>query len=170
MSITEESYPILHSTEYITIAGIKSIPAKIDTGADSSAIWASNIKIESGGQLSFTLFGAESPFYTGKRIVLNDYTTKAVRSSHGDQQIRYQVKLQITLRDQSYVTSFTLADRSRNNFPVLIGRHTLKKRFLVDVSKSSVKRKKNSRTPKLRQELKDNPHKFHQKYIERSEA
>ena len=34
---------IIGSTEYVEIAGIKKVPAKVDTGADSSAVWASNI-------------------------------------------------------------------------------------------------------------------------------
>ena len=162
------SYTILNSTEYVDVAGIHKVPAKIDTGADSSSIWASDIKIESGGHLSFTLFGPKSPFYTGKRVISDDYTAKYVRSSHGDQQVRYQVKLKITLRGHTFKTAFTLANRSRNNFPVLIGRRTLKNKYLVDVSKSPIKREKNPDTPKLKQELKMDPHKFHQKYIERS--
>ncbi len=162
------SYTILHSTEYVDIAGIHKIPAKIDTGADSSSIWASDIKIEPNGLLSFTLFGPSSPLYTGKRITSDDFTAKYVRSSHGDQQVRYQVKLKTKLRGHTFETAFTLANRSRNNFPVLIGRRTLKNRFLVDVSKSPIKREINPTTKKLKQELKMDPHKFHQKYIERS--
>ena len=171
MSIKESKpYPILNSTEYIDIAGIKNVPAKIDTGADSSAVWASDIKMEPNGKLSFVLFDTKSPFYTGEYIVSDDYTAKFVRSSHGDQQVRYQVKLEVSLHNQSFTTAFTLANRSQNNFPVLIGRHTLKNRFLVDVSKSPIKRQKNPHTTKLKQELKQDPYKFHQRYIERSES
>lgn len=168
MSEKPNSYTILNSTEYIDVAGAKKIPAKIDTGADSSAIWASDIKMEPNGFLSFTLFDKKSPFYTGERLATDHYTAKSIRSSHGDQQIRYLVELEITLSDQTFDTTFTLADRSRNNFPVLIGRRTLKNRFLVNASKSSVKRPKASTTVRLNQELKTNPHEFHQKYIERS--
>jgi hypothetical protein len=78
--------------------------------------------------------------------------------------------LEIALGGQTFITAFTLADRSQNNFPVLIGRRTLKNRFLIDVSKSPVKRQKNPRTPKLKQELEKDPQKFHQKYIERSKS
>ena len=35
---TDNAPRIIGSTEYVEIAGIKNIPAKIDTGADSSAI------------------------------------------------------------------------------------------------------------------------------------
>ena len=42
------------------------IPAKIDTGADSSSIWASNIRVDKNGVLRFSLFGEGSPYYNGK--------------------------------------------------------------------------------------------------------
>lgn len=168
MSTESKKYIVLNSTEYIEIAGIKNVPAKIDTGADSSAIWASSIEMEPDGRLSFVLFDENSPYYTGERLYFNDFTAKFVRSSHGDQQVRYQIKLAVVLHDQAFVTAFTLADRSQNNFPVLIGRRTLKNKFLVDVSKSTIKRPQNPGTARLKQELKTNPHKFHKKYIERS--
>ena len=46
---TDNAQRIIGSTEYVEIAGIKNIPAKIDTGADSSAIWASDINMEQDG-------------------------------------------------------------------------------------------------------------------------
>ena len=47
---------VIGSTEFIDVAGIKNVPAKIDTGADSSAIWASNIEMQKNGILKFSLF------------------------------------------------------------------------------------------------------------------
>ena len=162
---------IIGSTEYVEIAGIKNIPAKIDTGADSSAIWASNINMEADGTLVFSLFGKKSPLFTGERIRATDYKVKSIRSSHGDTQIRYRVKLPLKLGDKSFETTFTLANRSRNNFPVLIGRRTIKGEFLVDTSKTSVKQDSSPTTTiRLNQELKEDPQKFHQKYIKGKEA
>ena len=156
---------IMGSTEYIEVAGIKNIPAKTDTGADTSSIWASEIDMTKDGTLEFCLFSHESPFYTGEKLRTTDYRAKIVRSSHGDQQIRYRVKLPVVICGKSIETTFTLANRSRNNFPILIGRHTIEGNFLVDVSKSSVERTKNKNAPKLNQELQENPYEFHQKYV-----
>ena len=164
---TNSPLKIVGSTEYIEVAGIKNIPTKIDTGADTSAIWASQIDMAPDGVLSFTLFNEESPFYTGERLDTTDYTIKMVRSSHGDTQIRYRVKLPVVLNGESFSTTFTLANRSRNNFPVLIGRHTLENRFLVDVSRIVIKHKPRN-VLHLNQELKDNPYQFHQKYLKKS--
>ncbi len=158
---------IVGSTEYVEINGIKDIPAKIDTGADTSSIWASSIDMDKDGTLSFVLFDKKSPFYTGEKLESTDYMVKTVRSSHGDEQIRYRVKLSLTLGGATFVTTFTLANRSRNNFPVLIGRHTLNEHFLVDVSKSSVKYHSNPNTHQLNHELQEDPYKFHRKYLKK---
>ena len=165
----EQNLEIIGSTEYVEIAGIKNIPAKIDTGADSSAIWASHIDMKEDGTLEYVLFNENLPYYSGEVIRTNDYRVKLVRSSHGDHQIRYRVKLPIKIGDKTFETTFTLADRSRNNFPVLIGRHTLNGSFLVDVSRSAVKRSSGSKTARLNTELEKDPYGFHQKYIEKGE-
>lgn len=165
MEQTDVSLDIIGSTELVGIAGIKDIPAKVDTGADTSAIWASNIDMRPDGTLTFTLFSNGSPFYTGDVLESTNYRAKRVRSSHGDQQIRYRVKLPITISGKAFETTFTLADRSRNLFPALIGRHTIEGRYLVDVSKSVIERKRPVKSTQLSKELLDNPYEFHQKYF-----
>lgn len=157
--------PIIGSTEYVEVEDVKNIPAKIDTGADSSSIWASDIAVEKDGTLSFKLFDKQSPLYTGQPIERKDYRVKIVRSSNGDEEIRYQVGLSLSVRGKKIRAMFTLADRSKNNFPILIGRRTLKGKFLVDVSKRSVEKQSNPKTPHLNQELKENPYEFHKKYV-----
>lgn len=156
---------LIGSTELVSVAGIKNVPAKIDTGADSSAIWASNINIRKDRVLTFSLFAESSPLYTGEIIERKRYKVKVIRSSNGDEEIRYRVELPLELGGRRIKAMFTLADRSKNNFPVLIGRKTLKGKFLVDVSRTSVEKKSNPKTPGLNKELEKDPYKFHQKYL-----
>ncbi|MBQ7802359.1 ATP-dependent zinc protease [Candidatus Saccharibacteria bacterium] len=156
---------VVGSTEYVSVNGVKNIPAKIDTGADSSAIWASHLNVEKDGTLKFMLFDEGSKFFSGETISRKDYRVKIVRSSNGDEEIRYRVELPLELNGHKIRAMFTLADRSKNNFPILIGRKTLKNKFLVDVSKMSVEKKSNPKTPKLNAELEKNPYEFHQKYV-----
>ena len=160
---------VIGSTEYVEIAGIDKVPAKIDTGADSSAVWASNIEMKKDGTLVFSLFDKDSPFYTGERIETTDYRAKSVRSSLGDNQIRYRVKLPLKIGDKEFETTFTLADRARNEFPILIGRRTLEGNYIVDVTKTEVARQGATHSKRLNQELKENPYEFHQKYMEKGE-
>lgn len=121
--------------------GIQGIPAKVDTGADASSVWASNIK-ERAGKLSFTLFGPGSPYYSGEIISTKYYQIRSIKNSFGHTEFRYKVRLQITLEGRVINVSFSLADRSDNRFPVLIGRRTLHGRFLIDVSRDDKKKYK----------------------------
>lgn len=156
---------IIGSTEYVSIAGVKNVPAKIDTGADSSAIWASNINIRGDHVLTFTLFDESSQLYSGEVIEQKHYKVKVVRSSNGEKEIRYCVKLPLELSGRKISATFTLADRSKNNFPVLIGRRAIKNKFLVDVSKTAIERKPGVVSPKLNAELEKNPHAFHKTHF-----
>lgn len=169
MTATSQPKTIIGNNALVTIAGIKDIPAKVDTGADSSSVWASDIRINHEGQLEFCLFAPQSSFYTGERITTEDFTVKQVRNSTGDVTVRYQVPLSVTIQHRRVRAKFTLADRSRNRFPVLIGRKTLQNKFLVDVSRVSVPRPSTFNNQKLARELATDPQRFHQKYMKSQE-
>ena len=163
-----EELDIIGSTMYVSIGNHEKIPAKIDTGADSSSVWVSNIEVTEDEKLHFTLFDKKSPLYTGEIIECDDFSVSVIRSSNGTEQIRYRTTIPVKIKGHIVKASMTLSDRSKNHFPILIGRKTLSGRFLVDVSISEVKRPRpNKRTNPLRKELKENPYKFHQKYIKR---
>ncbi|MBR3257060.1 ATP-dependent zinc protease [Candidatus Saccharibacteria bacterium] len=163
-----DSPGIIGSTEYVSVgkSGIyKNIPAKIDTGADSSSIWASNIEITPEGILKFVLFDEGSDFYTGKVISRKDYKVAVVRSATGEEQIRYRTHLRLTVAGKTINALFNLSDRSKNNFPILIGRRTISGKFLVDTSIKNVPQPpKNPKTTPLNDELRDNPREFYLKH------
>lgn len=117
---------------------IKNIPAKIDTGADLSSIWATDI-IEKDGILQFKLFGKASKSYTGQIIKFDKphYLLTRIANSFGHSELRYVVKLQLKLNGKLVKATFTLSDRSNKTYPILIGRKLLNRRFLVDVSKGT---------------------------------
>ncbi|MBR1875317.1 ATP-dependent zinc protease [Candidatus Saccharibacteria bacterium] len=163
---SEEVLEIVGRNAYVTIGGVEKVPAKIDTGADSSSIWASDIEVSEDGKLRFKLFAKDSPFYTGEVIESTDYKVSVIRSSNGEEQIRYRVKIPVEISGHKVLASLTLANRKKNHFPILIGRRTLSGKFLVDVRLSEVKQHpKNAKTSPLNKELNEDPYKFHQKYI-----
>ncbi len=163
---TVKSLPIIGNNALVTIHNISNIPAKIDTGADSSALWASNLAVTDDGRLEFTLFGPSSPLYTGEKISLKDYSVQQVRNSTGHITLRYRVYLTMKVKNRKIRTNFNLYNRSNNRFPVLIGRKTLQNKFLVDVSKIAVPRPPTLNNVELNAELKANPQAFHKKYME----
>lgn len=118
---------ILSNVEY------QSIAAKVDTGAYSSSVWASNIE-EIDGQLTFELLGPGHESYSGEKICMSKYQVVNIENSFGRSEKRYGVNLRVRFCGKKVSSFFTLADRSKKIYPVLIGRKLLKGRYLVDVS------------------------------------
>ena len=117
----------------IVDAEILGVPAKIDTGAFRSSIWATNV-YEKDAQLHFTLLGPESQWYTGKELVVDTYELVEVENSFGHKEERYSVHIKIKMGPKVVKSNFTLSDRSQKIYPVLIGRKLLRGKFVVDVS------------------------------------
>lgn len=162
---TQTAKTVIGKHTFIDFVGrVADIPAKVDTGADRSSLWASNIEITKDHKLQFVLFDKASPFYSGEVITMNKFKVSHVRSSSGHEQIRYRVHLPILIHGRRVLASFTLADRSRNTFPVLIGRRTLDGKFIVDVSKAEKATRFKKRKRRLNDELEKDPHAFYKKY------
>ena len=87
--------------------------ARIDSGAASSSIDA---KIVADLKLGPVL------------------SVKKVRNAHGET-LRPVVEADIFLKRKKIKAIFTVADRSRMKYKVLVGRNILKEGFLIDVSK-----------------------------------
>lgn len=165
MSIDIEEKTVIGRTAKMSIPseGITGVMAKIDTGADGSSIWASELNIDENNVLSFCLFAKGSKYYTGKRHTTESFTASAVRSAHGTLQIRYKVQMVVRLGGRRVRGTFTLADRSRNTYPVLIGCRLLNKKFLVDVAKG-VRAVDRERKLGIEEELRRDPRAFFEKY------
>jgi len=134
---------------------ITQVPARIDTGARTSSLWASDIKV-TDGVLSFVFFGSESEFYTGEVFTVSDFSETVVSSSTGEQQRRFKTTLTLGLGGKRIKAMFTLADRSTQVYPVLVGRNTLKGKFIVNVKTGTVlKERETKRTTELRTLLDD---------------
>lgn len=156
---------IIGANVAISFLGYHNVPAKVDTGADSSALWVSEIEMQSNGILRFKFFAPSSPFYHNEIYETTEYSVSRVRSSNGIEQIRYRTKIPTQIGNRTIKINYTLADRSNNNFPVLIGRRTLKNKFLVDVSKKYFDHPHKHKSIELNLELKKDPYNFHKKYI-----
>lgn len=139
-SIEKHSRPIekklikIGRAEEVVLKGMldAKLPARIDSGATLSSVWATHIK-EKDGKLTFRLLGHKSRFYTGETITVTNYGQRAVSTSTGEVQLRYQIKIPVKLKGKVVTARFTLADRSTQVYPVLIGRNVLRNNFLVDV-------------------------------------
>lgn len=124
------------------------VPAKIDTGAFRSSIHASDIKIiEKKGQEILTCKLLGHPCSPVRRDFESAKFSKVnVTNSFGKDEERHEVPIKIKLGPKIFYTSFTLADRSNNLFPVLVGRKLLKGKYLVDAGKTSIDRSRLKKT------------------------
>jgi ribosomal protein S6--L-glutamate ligase len=135
--MTNKDYTLIGRAEKIDLLdfGILEVPAKVDTGADTSAIWASSIEEKTDG-LHFILFGPGNQFYSGveQRFTKPDYSLTRVANSFGQKELRYKVKLRMKIKGRTIRATFTLSDRSQKTYPILLGRRLLHGKFLVDVT------------------------------------
>lgn len=126
---------IIGRATIISVAGQPDVPAKVDTGADMSCLWASNVR-EVGDELRCELFHPSSQYYTGKEIIFPAGSFRRIRiaSSNGHTQARYAVKLPVIVAGQVLDVCFSLANRATMMYPILLGRDMLSGRFLVDTA------------------------------------
>lgn len=128
------------------LAGVR-IPAKIDTGARTSSLHATDIeRFDRGGQrwVRFILDLGQ-----GRNEAVTCEVPRADRriitSSNGESQDRFIIRTQVVLGEHTFRAEFSLADRSDMKFPILIGRTALRSRFLVDPGRSWLQSPKNER-------------------------
>jgi hypothetical protein len=127
--------PVVGRVEPLTFADdtVTDLPAKVDSGAYRSSIWATNIH-EKDGHLYFTLLGPSSEYYSGKQHETSEFRLVTVENSFGHKQQRYSVFLRVRVGGKLIRSNFTLANRATKTYSALIGRKMLKGRFVVDVS------------------------------------
>lgn len=115
--------------------GIAAIPAKIDTGARTSALNAAVVESFVQGGIQRVRFLARWP--GNERLCEAEVADcRAVRSSNGEMQQRFVIKTPLRLGSLSFRAELTLADRSEMQLPMLVGRSALRRRMVVDSSRS----------------------------------
>ncbi|OEU67567.1 MAG: hypothetical protein BA863_17480 [Desulfovibrio sp. S3730MH75] len=127
---------IIGQKEYVFVDEAKmKLGARIDTGATTSSISATKIQRYERDGKKWVRFTMTSPT-TGKSVQI-ERPLKRVASikRHGmPDQERPVVELHVILGSINTKSEFTLTDRSKFEFPVLIGRTFLGGRAVVDVT------------------------------------
>lgn len=111
-----------------------TVPAKVDTGADRNSVHATRVKlIERNGEEIL-----KCRILKGPTVEFKDFSMVQVKSSNGQVQKRYKVRLTIIVLGKRYKTSFSLTNRQNMKYPILLGKNFLRNRFLVDVSLKNI--------------------------------
>jgi hypothetical protein len=117
--------------------GLENIHAKIDTGAYTCSLHCSRAEIVNG-KLEFVLLDEEHPEFTGMKFTVKKFTQREIKNSFGEAEMRFVIKTTIKIFDRKIRAEFTLSDREKLRFPVLLGRKILRNRFLIDVTKKDL--------------------------------
>lgn len=137
--------PIIGGREKIRLPGVSrnKIPARIDTGAKSSSVHCEKYWIESDRGKKVLYAAILNRHHLLKFV---HFRIKKVKSSNGQTEMRFVVRLELELGDHRFETDFTLSNRKKMKNPVLLGRRFLRGHFLVDVGRNFIlSGKKNSR-------------------------
>jgi hypothetical protein len=118
--------------------GFTQVDAKVDTGAFRTVLHCESceeVETPQGKQLvaDFKLEGDQV-----KRLYFSDYFSKEFKSSFGEKEKRFCIQTTLKIGKKKIKSSVSLTDRSDMKFQVLIGRKTLLRRFMVDVSRKFV--------------------------------
>lgn len=130
----EEKKKVIGRAEIVSFPelGVQDVHARIDTGAKTSSLWASHAEIIDD-DLHVTLFEGRDAV----QLTFDEFQRVAVASSNGHIQHRFKVRILVKIKGKKIRAWFTLADRSTQVYPVLIGRNVLLGKFIVDVKKGT---------------------------------
>jgi hypothetical protein len=126
--------------EYVHLPelGIGPLRAKLDTGARSAALHAENITVYVKNNQKRIRFDvpAKSGSQRFKTCDLALAAARRVKNTGGGSELRHVVETQIRLGDSVWMSHITLTDRTDMGVPMLLGRSTIKHRFLIHPGRS----------------------------------
>jgi len=133
------SYKFIGRTERIKLPlfELDNIEAKIDTGAYTSSIDCSQIELDEEAKvLRFKIFDKDNKDFKDVYYEFDKWEKTEVTSSNGTSEERFMIKVEVQFGSDKFETEFTLANRSKMKYPILIGRKTIPRGWFVDVHNS----------------------------------
>jgi len=113
--------------------GLHEVPAKIDTGARTSSLHGTVIEEFMRDGEKFVRFAVDFPEQRVRQVCEAVHVDiRGITSSNGEKQRRYVIKTPLRIGEEEFRAEISLADRSDMKFPMLIGRSSLRRRFVVD--------------------------------------
>ena len=113
---------------------IKSVIAKIDTGANLATIDADDIKFVTRKDVKYVKFTVKKRNNTVRKTSAPLAGFKRIRSSNGDVERRPYIKTDILMDGITKNIELTLTDRGPMDYTMLIGRKALGRRWIVNPS------------------------------------
>lgn len=116
---------------------VKTIKAKIDTGARTSALHVSNIKImKRFNKVTFTIHPVQRHWHPVVNVSAIMIAERLVKSSNGESTVRPVINTKLKIGKRLFSIELTLVNRDLMGFRLLLGRSALKNRYLVNPGQS----------------------------------
>lgn len=130
--------------EYVDLPelGLEHVPAKIDTGAQTSALHVDSIKpyeTEDGTKMVRVSFRVRhNPGEKPERVhrELPVAGLRKVMSSNGTYEDRWVIRTILELGGKKRTANFTLTNRGSMRYPILVGRSAMRSGFEIHPGKS----------------------------------
>ncbi len=119
--------------------GIHLIKAKVDTGARTSSLHAFDVEIRKHRKGKIVYFEV-CPFQRDNSTIVHCasplYDERWVTSSDGKKELRPVIRTNLLLFDAQWPVELTLTSRDAMGFRMLLGRESIRKKFVVDPARS----------------------------------
>ncbi|GAB3487883.1 30S ribosomal protein S6--L-glutamate ligase [Marinomonas epiphytica] len=137
MNQLNEPKIIIGSDEWCSFPtlNIPAIKARVDSGAKTSSLHAVNIKVfprNTDQWVSFEVHPLQDNRKTKVHCEAQVIDQRVIKSSNGDREKRYVIRIPITLGEGSWPIEVTLSDRDSMGYRMLLGREAMTGRVLVD--------------------------------------
>ncbi|MDH5457283.1 MAG: RimK/LysX family protein [Nitrospinota bacterium] len=123
--------------------GIEKIKAKIDTGARTSALHVSHIRVVKGTDIvKFKIHPVQRRARPLVEASARIVSRREIKSSNGEISVRPVIITKVKIGEKILPIELSLVNRDLMGFRLLLGRSVLKNRFIVDSGKSFLLLKK----------------------------
>jgi len=124
--------------------GLHTIKAKVDTGARTSALHAFALypfKEDNRDKIRFDIHPIQCDQNTVVTCVADVVDRRWVTDSGGHSEERFVIHTPIVLGNEKWSIEVTLTERDTMLFRMLLGRHAIRKRFVVNPARSFIQTK-----------------------------
>ncbi|MDP5232040.1 MAG: 30S ribosomal protein S6--L-glutamate ligase [Cellulophaga sp.] len=121
--------------------GIPAIKARVDSGAKTSSIQATNIKVFVKGAQEWVKFEV-NPIQDNRSIAINCEAKmidrRIIKSSSGIAEERFVIRVPVKIGENTFDIDVTLANRDTMEFRMLLGREALNNRYIVNPAENYI--------------------------------
>jgi len=145
MKKTKKALDIVGWREWVSFPdlGIKTIKAKMDTGARTSALHVSNIRVSKKTNIvKFTIHPVQRKWRPVIEASAEMVDQREIKSSNGELSVRPVIKTKVKIGENILPIELSLVNRDLMGFRLLLGRSVLKNHYIVNPGQSFLLMKK----------------------------